>query len=77
MCEDFVVRLAFNAFLNAPYSLERERERERDRERGELVASYKPRVLFVEHHQTVQNQIRRHKTGCLIRFSTVCLNKFL
>ena len=33
--------------------------------------------LFVGHGQTVQNQIRRRKTRRLIRFSTVCLQKFL
>ena len=51
MCVDFVLRLASNAFLSVPYSLEKTRERG-----GELVAlinPYKPRVLFVEHHQTV------------------------
>ena len=35
------------------------------------------RVHFVGHWQTVQNQIRRRKMRCLIRFSTVCLQKFL
>ena len=35
---------------------------------------YKPRVLFVGHRQTVQNQI---KTRRLICFSTVCKHKFL
>ena len=38
---------------------------------------YKPSVLFVGHQQTVQNQIRRCKTLHLIRFSTVCKQKFL
>ena len=32
---------------------------------------------FVGHWQTVQNQVRRRKTRRLIRFSTVCLQKFL
>ena len=41
------------------------------------INPYKPSVLFVGHRQTVQNQIRRRKTRLLIKFSTVCLQKFL
>ena len=33
----------------------------------------KPSVLFVGHWQTVQTQIRRHRTRRLIRVSSVCL----
>ena len=32
-----------------------------------------PTVLFLEHMQTVQTQIRRHRTWCLIWVSSVCL----
>ena len=42
-----------------------------------LINPYKPSVLFVGHLQTVQNQIIRRKMRRLIRFSTVCLQKFL
>ena len=41
------------------------------------VNPYKPSILFVGHRQTVQNQIGRRKTRCLIRFSTVSKQKFL
>ena len=41
------------------------------------VNPYKPGVLFVGQWQTVQNQIRRRKARRLIRFSTVCKQKFL
>ena len=43
-----------------------------------LLNPYKPSVLFVGHRQTVQNQMRRRKMRCLIRFlSTICLqNKY-
>ena len=34
-------------------------------------------VLFVGHAQTMQTQIRRSKTLCLISVSTVCLHIFL
>ena len=35
--------------------------------------SYKPRVLFVGHKETVQTQTRRRRTRRLIRVSTICL----
>ena len=38
---------------------------------------YKSSVLFVGHRQTAQNQIRRHKTRCLIRILYVCLHNVL
>ena len=41
------------------------------------VNPYKPSVPFVGHRQIVQNQIRCRKTRRLIRFSTVCKQKFL
>ena len=44
---------------------------------GPSLNPYKPSVLFVGHRQTVQNQITRRKTRLPIRFSTVCLQKFL
>ena len=34
---------------------------------------YKPSVFFVGHRQTVQTQIRRHRTWRMIRVFTVCL----
>ena len=37
---------------------------------------YKPCILFVGHRQTMQNHIRRRKFRRLIRFSTVCKQKF-
>ena len=41
------------------------------------INPYKPGVFFVGHWQTVQNQLRRSKMRCLIRFSTVYKQKFL
>ena len=41
------------------------------------IKPYKPSSLFVGHQQTAQNQIRCHKMQHLIRFSTVCKQKFL
>ena len=37
-----------------------------------VINPYKPNVLFVGHRETVQIQIRRHRTHRLIRVSTVC-----
>ena len=36
------------------------------------INPYKPSVLFIGHRQTVQTQIRHHRTRRLIRVSTVC-----
>ena len=44
--------------------------------RSEVLNRYKPSILFVGHRQIVQNLIRRRKMRPLIRFSTVCLQKF-
>ena len=44
---------------------------------GWRLNPYKPDVLFVGHRQTVQTQIRRHKTWRLIRVSNVFLQKVL
>ena len=41
------------------------------------IDPFKHSFFFVRHQQTVQNQIRRRITLRLIRFSTVCLQKFL
>ena len=40
------------------------------------INPYMPGVLFVGHQRTEQNQISRRKTRRLIRFSTICLQKF-
>ena len=36
---------------------------------------YKPNIIFVADRQTVQTQIRRHKTRRLVSVSTGCLQK--
>ena len=41
------------------------------------VSPYKPRVFFVGHLHTALNQIRRRILRRLIRFSTVCFQKFI
>ena len=41
------------------------------------VNPYKPSILFVGHRQTVQTQISRRITLCLIRVFTVCLQNIL
>ena len=42
-----------------------------------LTYNYKSSVLFVGHRQTVQTQIRRHRTRRLIRVSIVSIHNFL
>ena len=44
---------------------------------SKMFNPYKPSVLFVDHRQTVQDKIKRRKTLRLIRFFTVCKQKFL
>ena len=38
---------------------------------------YKPSVPLLGHRQTVQTQIRRHRTRRLIKVFTVCLQEYL
>ena len=45
--------------------------------RSYFINPYKPSVIFVGHRQTVQNQIRRHRTWRLIRFCTACIQNIL
>ena len=42
----------------------------------QLVNPYTSSVLFVGYKETVQTQIRRHRTWRLIRISTVCLENY-
>ena len=41
------------------------------------VNPFKPSILFMGHWQTVENQIRCHRTQHLIRLSSICLQKVL
>ena len=54
-----------------------ERTGAKNTECGWILNPYKPSVLFEGHWQTVQTQIRYHKTWRLISISTVCLKNVL
>ena len=40
------------------------------------LTTYKPSILFMGHHQTMQNQIRCHNMWHLIRFCAVCSTEY-
>ena len=42
-----------------------------------MLIPYKTNFLFVGHRQTVQTQVRRHRTRRLIRVSTVAYRMFI